>query len=64
MRLRENLAKFITPEGTPVNPAVAAALFGPQTFLFQGNAASFVNNAGTGGEFTKTGTVTDVTPGP
>jgi hypothetical protein len=39
-------------------------VFGPPTFLFQGNAASFVNNAGTGGDFTKVGTVTDIAPGP
>jgi hypothetical protein len=60
----DNLAKFRTADGKPVNPAVAAAAFGTPTFLFKGNASSFVNNQGTGGAFTKTGTVTDVTPGP
>jgi hypothetical protein len=32
--------------------------------LFKGNVASFSNNAGTGGDFTKTGTVTNIAPGP
>jgi hypothetical protein len=48
--------------GTPVDPKIAAAAFGTQTILFEGNAASFVNNLGTGGAFTKIGTATDFTP--
>jgi hypothetical protein len=47
-----------------VGRSVAAAAFGTPTFLFKGNAAAFANNAGTGGSFTQTGTVTDFTPGP
>jgi hypothetical protein len=47
-----------------VNPSVAVEAYGTPTLLFTGNAASFVNNAGTGGDFTKTGTVTDIAPGP
>jgi len=60
----DNLAKFITPDGKPVNPTVAAAAFGTPTYLFKGNAAGFTNNQGTGGAFTKISTVSDFTPGP
>lgn len=62
-----NFAKFVSISGgvgVPVNPATAAAAFGTQTLLFQGNAASFATNRGNGGAFTTTGTVSDFTPGP
>jgi hypothetical protein len=60
----DNLAKFRTTGGKAVPPSVAADAFGTQTFLFSGNAEGFANNTGSGGDFTKTGTVTDYTPGP
>ncbi|WP_029587538.1 hypothetical protein [Bradyrhizobium sp. URHD0069] len=59
-----HIAKFITAGGRPVAPSVAAAEFGTQTYLFSGSAEDFIVNQGTGGDFTKTGTVTDYTPGP
>jgi hypothetical protein len=60
----DNLAKFITTEGKPVNPTVAEAAFGAPTFRFRGPASGIATNIGTGGTFTKTGTVTDYSPGP
>jgi hypothetical protein len=59
-----NLAKFIGADGKPVNPTVASTAFGTPTILFKGNAEDFPVNGGTGGAFTKTGTVSDYTPGP
>jgi hypothetical protein len=60
----DNLAKFITAEGKAVNPTVAEAAFGAPTFRFRGPASGIATNTGTGGAFTKTGTVTDYAPGP
>jgi hypothetical protein len=59
----DNLAKFISG-GRPVNPAVAETAFGAPTYRLAGPASGITNNTGTGGDFTKTGTVTDATPGP
>jgi hypothetical protein len=59
-----NLANFRTADGKAVPPSVAAASFGPQTFLLKGNAASFVKDEGTGGAFSKAGPGTDIAPGP
>jgi len=65
----DNFAKVVKVAGgvgTPEDPAIAAAAFGTQQILFRGKAsdASFYVNRGDGGAFTKTGTVTDFTPGP
>jgi hypothetical protein len=49
--------------GTPVDPSIARAAFGPQTFLFKGGRNGGVMNGGTAGTFVKTGTVND-TLGP
>lgn len=55
-------AKFVTIAGgfgTPANSSIAAAFFGEPHFSFRGPASSIATNLGTGGAFTKTGTVTD-----
>jgi hypothetical protein len=49
------------PHGILVKPSVAAASFGPQTYRFDGGKTSGVVNGGTGGPFTKIGTVKDAT---
>lgn len=40
-------------------PAVAIAALGTPTYHFSGNSTDFLDNQGTGGPFTKTGSVTD-----
>lgn len=60
----DNLSKFIEADGKPVNPAVAEAAFGAPTYRFSGPASGIAHNLGNGGDFTKTGPVTDATPGP
>lgn len=62
-----NYAKVVTISGgigTPANPTIAAAAFGTQSLLFKGGASTFYTNAGNGGAFTKTGVISDFTPGP
>jgi len=59
----DNLAKFISG-GSPVNPTVAEAAFGVPTYRFNRPASDVANNTGSGGDFTKTGTVADAAPGP
>ena len=62
-----NLDKFVTVKngiGRPVNPAVAEAAFGKPTYRFSGDKAAFVNNTGSGRDFTLTGTVNNFTPAP
>jgi hypothetical protein len=65
-----NFGKFVTPVlgsyaigGTPTDTSVAAAAFGPQTFLFKGGRNNFSINHGTAGPVTKIGTALD-TAGP
>jgi hypothetical protein len=58
-----NIDKFISG-ARPVNPAIAEAAFGAPDFRFSGPALDIGTNSGTGGDFTKTGTVTDAAPGP
>jgi hypothetical protein len=60
----DNLAKFRDADGKPVNPSIAAAAFGAPTYLIRGPASAIETNGGTGGDFVKTGTVIDATPGP
>lgn len=51
--------------GKPVDPAIAAAAFGPPAILLQGGASTFSTNAGTGGAFSVTGDpLTDAATGP
>lgn len=58
-----NVAKFISG-GRPVDPAIAAAEFGPPILLFSGDATGFQTNQGTGGAFTLTGSLTDAPTSP
>jgi len=58
-----HIDKFISG-GRPVNPAAAEAAFGAPTYRFDRPASDITNNTGSGGDFTKTGTVTDYAPGP
>jgi len=60
-----NLEKFIVG-GKPVDPAIAAAEFGQQTFLFSGDATSFATNQGTWQDtpVTVTGYMTNATTSP
>jgi hypothetical protein len=58
-----HLDKFVTIAGgfgTPVNPPVAMAEFGEPTYRIRGPASAVETNAGTGGDFVKTGTISDV----
>jgi hypothetical protein len=48
----------------PKNPLVAVAALGTPKYWFQGDSTDFLVNRGTAGALTKTGTVTDYTPGP
>jgi hypothetical protein len=50
--------------GHPVNPAIAAAAFGPQTVLFSGDRTTFPLNQGTGGIATLVGPLTDASTNP
>ena len=59
-----NLHRFITATGSPVAPSVAQAAFGTPSYIFNGDASAFIVNGGTSGSVTKTGTVTDYSPGP
>ncbi len=58
-----NLSKIISA-GKPVNPATAAALFGPQTFLFSGDASTFGLNQGTAGICIIDGAFTNASTSP
>lgn len=61
--ISSNFSKFVTisnGRGTPVNPAVAAAAFGQQTFLFKGKPSQGgTTNHGDGGTFATFGTTND-----
>ncbi len=57
------ISKFVSG-GKPVPTSTAAAAFGTQTLLFKGNKSVFGTNLGTGGVFTKSGTINDFSPGP
>jgi hypothetical protein len=59
-----NRRLFINADGSPVPPSAAVAVLGTPTFDQRGPASGIQTNQGTGGDFTKTGTVTDFTPGP
>lgn len=48
--------------GAPESTNISASAFGVQTFLFEGDNNSFYINRGTGGLFTKTGTIKNFTP--
>jgi hypothetical protein len=56
--------KFIGADGKPVNPAVAIDALGTPVYDIRGPASGIATNLGSGGDFTKTGTVSDVTTGP
>jgi len=61
----DNLDRFVKEVngvGRKVSPSVAAEAFGEPTLLFKGGAEQFKTNRGTGGTFTKVGTLTDFTP--
>lgn len=58
-----NLAKFISG-GHPVDPDIALAAFGARSYFHKGPASDFVTNEGSGGSLTKTGTISDFSPGP
>lgn len=63
-----NYAKIVSVnagKGTPVSPAISAATFGQQQWLFKGNHTQFKNNLGTaGGTSSFIGTCADFTPAP
>jgi hypothetical protein len=60
-----NILKFVDVDGKPVDPAVAAAAFGQQTFLFSGDSTAFATNQGSGGACALTGTaLTDASTSP
>jgi len=50
--------------GRPVNPLIAAQTLGSPTIRFQGNAANFSTNQGTGGPFTVLGALANSTSSP
>lgn len=59
-----HIDKFISG-GKPVDPAVATAAFGQQSFLFSGDATTFSNNQGSAGACTVSGTaLTNATTSP
>ncbi len=51
-------------KGYPAPLSMAGAAFGTPTVRMSGNHLLFPNNTGTGGAFTKEGTITDFTPTP
>lgn len=59
-----NRRLFVDGSGKPVDPATAVASLGTPTIQFTGAAASFGTNAGSGGAFTTTGTLTDASTHP
>jgi hypothetical protein len=59
-----NRRLFIDADGNPVNPSVAIAALGTPVYDFRGPASDVATNRGSAGNPTKTGTVTDFTPGP
>lgn len=62
-----DIAKFLTVTGTtgkPTNPNVSKAAYGNRTFEFVKGKTVFPVNGGTGGSFTKTGTIDDVVGTP
>jgi len=59
-----NRRLFIDADGNPVNPSVAIAALGTPVYYFSGQAASWSTNRGSAGSVTKTGTISDFTPGP
>lgn len=62
--ISSNRRNFITAGGAPVDPATAAAAHGTAAVLFQGGSSTFATNAGTGGTFTLTGSLTDAATHP
>jgi hypothetical protein len=59
-----NRRLFIDASGDPVNPSVAIAALGTPVYDVRGPASGIATNLGSAGNLTKTGTVTDYTPGP
>jgi hypothetical protein len=55
-----NMSYFIDADQRAVPPYAARDKFGLQTFVFTGNAETFIDNVGTGGAMTLVGTVTEV----
>jgi hypothetical protein len=58
-----NFEKFVSisgGRGFPASPYGAAIAFGPQTYLFTGNSSTFYDNQGTGGVFSKSGTLSNI----
>lgn len=59
-----NIEKFIS-SGKPVDPAIAAAAFGQQTYLFSGDYLHFPINQGSSADtFAVTGTLTNASTSP
>jgi hypothetical protein len=57
--------KFIDGNGKPVDPAIAATAFGPQTVLLSGDKDNFATNQGTGpATGVLAGTITDASTSP
>jgi hypothetical protein len=48
----------------PVNPTKAASAYGQPQLKFMEAHSAFYSNQGSGGPFTKTGTMRDFTPAP
>jgi hypothetical protein len=60
----EHRRLFIDAAGRPVNPSVAIAALGTPVYDLRGPALGIGTNRGSAGDLTKTGTVSDYTPGP
>lgn len=61
------ISMFIDSRGKPVNPSIPAATFGPPAILCRRNkklGKKFEINEGSGGAFTKIGTIGDYSPSP
>lgn len=60
-----NRRAFVTLDGRPANPSLAASLLGKQPeILLRGSDWLIGRNTGTAGNFTKTGTLNPFDPGP
>jgi len=59
-----NRRLFIDVDGNPGVPSVAIAALGAPVYDFRGPASGISTNNGSAGSVTKTGTITDFTPGP
>lgn len=62
-----HMSKFVSSSGKPVDASVPQAAFGKPTIRFRRNKTKklqFYTNDGTGGAFSKSGGITDFSPGP